>query len=261
MPGAGGASSTPPASPSAQAKAPKPLNLPPSAVPVRSTVATPPPLRGQSGQQGTAVDALLHEVISADASMEKFRFRLKPRFESLLKADDDAVLNWGERNLGALRQVSQDQARLAGELARINPTQWTERCKQAASRPPSVLGRIFGGNGETPQYYETKVDQIRTELMQFRKELTALYEEVEPDAEDLLMDVTALQTFAKQPGSKLDAVLVDGRLRTLIAAQQTVLMTMQALDNFKATCAQSMMTIDQLLQVIIPNWRLAESQR
>ena len=203
---------------------------------------------------------MLNDAISNDNALEKFKFRIKPRLDTLIKADDDDMLNWGERNLVALRSVTQSKAKIAASISQINPSEWINRCTNASCKPPSLMGRLFG-NLETPQYYEAKIAQIRDELAIVIKDLRKLQEEITPDVEDLQMDVAALQIILKHEPSRFDMMISDGRLRTLIAAQQTVVMAVAALDQFKSTCAQYVQTVDKLLQVTIPNWALANSQQ
>jgi hypothetical protein len=237
---------------------PRPLNAPDTPKP---RGGNPRPLGSAVGSQGTTkIDVMLNDAISKDTALEKFKFRIKPRLETLIKSDDDDMLNWGERNLVALRTVTQSKATIAARISQINPSQWIDGCTTASCKPPSLMGRLFG-NLETPQYYETKISQIRDELAIVIKELRKLQEEITPDVEDLQMDIAALQIILKHEPNRFDMMISDGRLRTLIAAQQTVVMAVTALDQFKSTCAQYIQTIDKLLQVTIPNWALANSQQ
>lgn len=261
---------------------PKPLNIPGSAsppIPTGNTGGrTPRPLAVSPGASAGApntpnsprsiplggvanpkVDGLISAALTADPSLISFKFRLKPRFDDLLTMDDDDLLNWGRRNLTALGSVTHEKSKIAADIARINPGDWIERCANAACRPPSLMSKLFG-SPETPQFFQTRISQMRDELMVVIKELRRLHEEVSPDVEDLRMDIAALQTFVTTE-QRFDPILADGRLRTLITAQQTVIMAMTAIDQFRITCAKYIETIDNLLQVTIPNWEIATSQR
>ena len=204
-------------------------------------------------------DALVRAAISSDPTMVQYAMRLKPRFATLSTCDDDDVLDWGDRNLTALQSVTASKAKIAGRISQIDPTGWIDKTTTASCKPPSLMSRLLS-SGDTPQYYQTRLTGVRGELVDAMRELKKLHEEIFPDAEDLRMDIVALQIFNANNPSKFDPIITDGRLRTLMAAQQTVVMTMTAIEQLRATNATNIQTIDKLLQVTIPNWLLATSQ-
>lgn len=205
-------------------------------------------------------DEFVQAAIDDDPTMAQHKMRLKPRFATLASHDDDDIMDWGQRNLVALSDVTSKKNKLAARLSQIDTLTWINKAMEASSKPPGLMNRLFGG-AENPQFFKTKLGHIRTELLTMRRDLKTLYDEVFPDAEDLRMDIVALTVYHRGSTGKFDDVIVQGRLRTLTSAQQTVMITIMAIEDFRATVASHITTIDNLLQVTIPNWELAESQK
>lgn len=205
------------------------------------------------------IDALVQTACANDPALTYVSMRLKGRFSTLCGMRRDDVIDWGERNLVALRSVSDDHARIAAKITDLNPSQWISRATDASNADKGLLGKLFGG-AETPQYYETRLKGVRDQLRDIARELRDLHDEINPDAEDLRMDIATLECYYREHPDHFDITLVQSRLRTLVSGQQTVVMVMQSLDNNITNCQRHVQTIDQLLQVTIPNWRLAQSQ-
>ncbi len=244
--------------PVAPARNPRSIGLPNAPTPIVNRG----PGRGSTiglASNNTAHDDLVAKAIADDPGLQAHAMRIKPRFATLCGCCDDDVLDWGERNVKALRSVTESNAKLAARINQMKCTEWIDRTSEAANSDRGLLTKLFR-NAENPQYYQTRLTGVRDELVAALKDLKVLYEEVKPDAEDLRMDIASLQTYHNHNPGRFDDVIVHGRLRTLIAAQQTVVMAMQAIEQSRTVCTTNVQTIDRLLQVTIPNWQLALNQ-
>ena len=241
--------------PPAPSRAPKPLN-----VQTPAHVSSGPPRElNIGGRDGSKVDAMLARAFDIDADMVQFKFRLKPRFDTLLLTSTDDIINWGERNLTALRDVTQEKVKIAKRISDIDATGWIKKTQEEATRVPSFMDRFT--QRETPAFYQAKLKEVRTKLSVMLPELSHLREEIFPDAEDLRMDIMALRVMVEWMDDGVGKTFAQNRVSTLVASQQTVLMVLQTIDNTKVLCGTSIQTIDELLTITIPNWEIARSSR
>jgi len=271
-----------PASERPGARIPKPLQFqsaPEPSPPVGTSSRTPRPITVEANPEPTRrhaprelsfgtdrtnpntgkVEAMLNRAFDIDTVMTGFKFRLKPRFDTLLILPRDDLINWGERNLTALRDVTAEKVKVARRMTDIDATGWITKTQEAATREPGFFDRF--SRQEPPSYYQGKLKEARAQLSAMLPELSKLKDEIFPDAEDLRMDVMALQVFVEFLEDSVYTTIAQNRVQTLIASQQTVMMVLQAIDNAKSLCASHIQTIDELLTITIPNWDIARSSR
>lgn len=237
----------------ARAFAPKPLEVKSAPPPKPTTTHLYPP----GDPAHTAIDAYV--VVHPEA--ENLRFRLKPRLDQLLGPSfrKDLLLEWGERNLETLRSGSSRQAQLSNSISQLDATGWTRRATDMTCRPPSFLNRLLGTvNSDDVEFH---IKEIRKSLVAHMVELGRLQEEMEPDVQDLRVDIMALEILKICTRDSETSMLTDGRIRTLTAAQSTIAMSVVSLRNMRDSCAQNVNSIDQLLTIAIPNWRLSNGSR
>lgn len=249
-----------PGKPAAPAPAPKPPPPPLSGLRGAQKPSTPPPApavpRRPLAPGLDRVEAQLRQVLATDPDLEKLAHRLRPRLQRLQGAQEAALMCWGEENIEVAARHSSEQAQIAGRLAQLQVPQWVERCRAACVRPPGGLLEVFRAR-ETPDLYEGRFRQLQAEMGPMITRISAIAEELRPELEDLRLDAAALTAVAPLYTDPTFSILVDNRHRILVRGHQATAQALAQADTTKALMIQHCQTLDQLLAVTIPNWRLA----
>jgi hypothetical protein len=233
----------------------------PRAISFADDASSPPKIAHRTPSSITDTSSIAGRLVllalEEDETLKSKAMRLKPRFDALLQMKSDDILNWGENNAATLRTVTAQHKDIAVHLNSLEADRWIKKIVDESSKPPTMWGKLFG---DSPQELEAKVQHIRDEIFQIIRRHSELHDEISPRSEDLRMDIVALTVLTKEAAHLFDANTVNSRLRTLIVVQQTVQMATISLENSKDMCLQHITAIDQLLQVTIPNWRIAVSK-
>lgn len=179
------------------------------------------------------------------------------RLQALLDVPTSSWYDWGQKTLDENKRATDRFAEVSRDLALLDVTKWIEETKEAAVRLPSFLERL---TAKPPSYYEAKLQQIRGSLDQLIKQLDPCVSSLSPVVDRFILDVLALQVASEGLTKPLDIQVADSRLRVLLGAQQSISVTLQGLENMKATIVQSIQTIDMLLTQTIPQWNVAHAK-
>jgi hypothetical protein len=109
-----------------------------------------------------------------------------------------------------------------------------------------------------PEAAERELTATRNAMLVKMDEFDKLSLASAPDIADLAMDALALRIYLAATPDERDAILLDSRLRTLLAGQQTAQMLTQTCDNARKVSGQHLLTIDKLLSITIPNWKMVK---
>ena len=206
----------------------------------------------------STADRLVQIALEQDETLKSKAMRLKPRFDALLQMKSDDILNWGDKNAETLRMVTAYHKDIAVRIQGLEVDVWVKKITDASSKLPSIWGKMFG---ESPIEAEAKIQEIRKALFEIIYNHTELHDEISPRSEDLRMDIVALTVLAAEAKELFDVSIVQTRIRTLIAVQQTTQMATISLENSKTACLTHIEAVDRLLQVTIPNWKIEQSQK
>lgn len=205
------------------------------------------------------VDTIVAEILAGDPELDRLKHRLKPRVQTLLSAGDAEFMRWGQENLAVAQTHSATLAKVAQRLSQLNVAEWVRKCQEASTRTDS--GGLLGmfRSKEDPAAYERRLQQLKYEMEPMVQHLAVLLDEVRPELEDLRLDAAALSGVA--PRHAADAgrsMLISNRVRTLVTGQQTAAQLVIAAENTRTTVIQNLQSMDQLLTVTIPAWRIAQ---
>ncbi len=215
---------------------------------------------GTTPQQHSAVDQLVAAAVASDPQLERIKHRLRPRLQTLLSANQNTLLCWGEENLAVTQRESVVHARLAQRVSQLSVAEWLHKCAEASTAPPGGWTAMFR-RPEGPQFYEAKLRQLQAEMGPMLTEYARLVEDVRPELEDIRLDAAALAAVAPRHQDPTMAMIISNRLRTLVTGQQTAAQLLQSAENARMTLAQHCQNMDQLLSVTLPAWRIAEASR
>lgn len=235
--------------PPAPPKAAAPLSM---SLPAPKPLPPPPPPKPKS-----RADYLLEEAIKIDAHIASDMW-FKARIEKLIALDPSDWMNWGESSLKFVREFSDKVGSISHRVNILNTTQWITDTLQNASKPKASGIMAMFSNELSPAEYEAQLTRIRGELDLARANLTILNKDMLPIAKKLRTDVLVLQVASMDQSafSSLAQTVVDGRLRSLIAGQQTMLIVENSASNLLNQVVKFMQEIDQLMSVTIPAWKL-----
>lgn len=88
------------------------------------------------------------------------------------------------------------------------------------------------------------------------EQLVAVQEEAAQEVEDLRLDAAALQQTAGRYSDASLQMVIHNRLRILASGLQTAAQLTAQAESTRMTVLQHCQTIDQLLTVTLPAWRL-----
>jgi plasmid stabilization system protein ParE len=200
---------------------------------------------------------MVQAIISSDPALAPLAHRLRPRLQTLLGCQEALLLTWGEQNLRTAMEHSVLHAQISKRISQLDVSGWVHKCQEAATRIDSggILG-MFKAK-ESPEQYEARFRQLKTELPPLLAQVSKIIEEVQPEVEDLRLDVAALGAVAPRYTAADLMMIIQNRLRTLVTGHQTTVQLLASAEACKQTLLQNIQTLDQLLTVTLPAWRLA----
>jgi hypothetical protein len=233
--------------PPPQTRAPRPLSIPD---------APPPPVRAEPPR--SIVDDLVEKAQAIEPSVQKHR--IKGRIDTVLESKVTDLLDFGARNLAPLQDTSNEKAKIASEIARIDAIGWIERTKDASCKAPSLLDRLRGG-GQSPDYFDGMLKKARAELLAFATRLEDMKRDFLREVTDLHLDAIALIVCKEVLKDTHAQHTADNRGRTLLMAHQQAAMLQQTIETSLVLCADHIGQIDHLLSVTLPAWKVAFAAR
>jgi hypothetical protein len=227
----------------------------PAAPERQRTVINPPPVVSapkRAERPKTKTDELLEKAHAVDPTVPMAR--LKGRIDTILAMTTSDILDWGQRNLTPLQNVSGRKARIAADISRINASTWLQEALNASCKVPGFLDRF---TSKPPAYYEGMLKKVRGELLAFVKELDQMKSEFFREIGDLHCDALAMMVTAEEfPDDQAKNMAVN-RAKTLMMSHQTAAMLQQTIENSLAMSAKYIQQIDDFMSVTLPNWSMA----
>jgi hypothetical protein len=202
------------------------------------------------------VEQLVQAALQADPELASLAHRLRPRFQQLEGAQERELLCWGEQNLATCQNYSRELAAVTQRLSQLSVDEWVRKCNEASTRPPGGWLAAFK-HQDSPDDYEKRFRQLQGEMGPMIQKLGAIEQEVRPELEDLRLDAAALHAAAVRYTDPTLGMLIDNRWRTLVQGQQVAAQTIATAAQSKALLIKHCQTLDQLLSVTLPAWRLA----
>lgn len=231
------------------------LNLP-EATPVAATQSAQPlnlPGRVVSPDVSPYVEA----ASKIDASLAS-----DPLFESLLlkfkNLDSWAWDKWGNEYVEKMRGSTDQLVEINKRFALIDAKRWVDETVQSSTKKRGILDGLLRSN-DNPQYYEAMLNKSRAELSILRDSILSEKKQIEITLKPLSIHALVLQVMTAQVSGDMEIKISTTRLRTLISAQQSALTFINSCDNTMTIITQQMQTIDQLLDVTIPAWKVASN--
>jgi hypothetical protein len=230
----------------------------PAAPERQRTVINPPPVASapkrveRAERPKTKTDELLEKAHGVDPSVPMGR--LKGRIDTILAMSVSDILDWGQRNLTPLQNVSGRKAKIAADISRINASTWLQEALNASCKVPGFLDRF---TAKPPAYYEGMLKKVRGELLVFVKELDQMKAEFFREIGDLHCDALAMMVSAEEfPDDQAKNMAVN-RAKTLMMSHQTAAMLQQTIENSLSLSAKYIQQIDDFMSVTLPNWSMA----
>lgn len=204
------------------------------------------------------IEQLVGIAVAADPELSRLTHRLRPRFQRLMGANEQTLMQWGQQDVDVLTATSKTHAAVMQRVSQLSVDQWVHRCMEASTKPPGFFGRLVGV--EKPDAYEARFRQLQGEMTPLISQLNQLVEELRPELEDLRLDVASMGAIAPRYTDLTLSLVINNRLRTLTAAQQSAAQLCATADASRQLLMQNCQKMDQLLSVTIPAWRLAQSR-
>lgn len=198
------------------------------------------------------IEVLINKATSIDTSLEPMR--IKGRIQTIVDMSVTDILNWGERNLAPLRDVSNAKAKIASDMSRINAFGWLQEAKDASSKSKSFFDRL---SNKTPSYYEGMLKKARSEMLAFVAELEKMKKEFKREVTDLHLDALALTVCYDVFPDDNTKMCAQERAKTLTMAHQTAAMLFTTIEQSLSQCAKAAQQIDSFMAVTMPNWKMA----
>ena len=209
-------------------------------------------------QTKSPVDTLIEAIGSIDASIEPMRVRT--RLQSLLATGINGILDWGAASLTPLQAATSIQGQIASRMAQINPSGWINDTLEASSKKPSFMDLLAKKPGAV--YYENMIKKCRGELMQLVNDLTTMGANYEPKVRDLQLDaITMLVVANSTPYDDANNMIASNRARSLQQAHQTASLLIEHIKVTKLQIAKYIQQIDDLMNITLPNWKMAEANK
>lgn len=230
-------------------KSVKKFNLPPAGS-TPQVVSAPRPK--------SQIDILIDAVVDIDTTIEPMRVRA--RLQSLLATGINGLLDWGESSLSPLQAATSLQSQIASRMAQINPSGWINDTLEASSKRPSFMDLLAKKPG--PDYYEGMIRKCRAELMVLVKEINTIGTNYEPKVRDLQLDaITMLVVANSNPYDDANNMVAANRARSLQQAHQTASMLLETIKLTKLQIADYVQKIDDVINVTLTNWKMADSNK
>lgn len=236
--------------PEAVAPPPTPARERTNIAPPEITLTPQPPPRPVKPQ--TKTDLLVEKAQQLEPTIQMQRIR--GRIDTILVMSLSDILDWGKRNLDPLLDASNAKGKIAGDLARIDPSGWVQRTLDASCKPPSLLDRF---NVKPPSYWEGMLKKTRAELQTFVVELDRMKKDFFREIADLHLDATAMLVCVDEFADDSMKLAAQNRARTLMMAHQTAAQLQMTIEQSLANCAMFCQKIDEIMTVTIPQWKMA----
>ena len=202
----------------------------------------------------TKTDELVAKALGIDPTVP--HYRLSGRIDMLLVSPVSELVNWGQQNLTPLQDASNIQTRVTADLNRINPVKWLTEAKEASCKAPSFIDRFTNAN--SPAFYEAMLNKTRLELCTLMDDATKERTRFTPEVTDLHIDQLSLAVCIDEFQNDLSLYnIANQRAKTLLMAHQSGTILLQVLNQTIEQCANFIQQIDSLLNVTIPQWKIA----
>lgn len=183
--------------------------------------------------------------------------RFAQRLKTIAVLPKTEWINVGKRALDELRPSHTEYGTLAQQYKQLDTTKWINETNEQAAKPPGMFNKIMKAK---PEYYETRLDGIRTELEVITRRAGALRTGLTDRVDTLQLDSLALQAVSQSETDPTLASVVGNRVKLLLASAQTAMLLDQEAQQLILAITTHISTIDQLLQIKIPNWKLANQR-
>ncbi len=230
----------------------------PSRIMIDSNLFSPVPQskpvnKNAQTREKTKSDLLCDRAKAINPEIETHR--IKGRIDSILSTDITFLLDWGNRNLEPLRDVSTKKSFISNELSRIDAIGWLKLSKEASCKKPSFLDRF---SAKSPDYYEGMLSKARSELLSLVDTLNKMKIEFFREVHDLYLDAISLQVCIDDLPDD-HKLIADNRVRTLLASHQTAAMLQQTIELSLKQSADHIQQIDSFLSVTMPQWKMVNN--
>jgi hypothetical protein len=246
----------PPPAPKPQPVAPPRALAPPRPSPPRVEPVKPVP-NPYNVTIDDKIDRLMERAFEIDPQTTS-NIRFRPRLDKAVSQTAREWMDWGQRGLETLRTVTVKNAEFVNKYTTLNAAQWIQETQNAANKPPSFMDRF---NRKPVSFYEGQMDRIRADLADLLVPLEAEIADLRPRFDTLRLDVLTFSVLYETLSDPHDIQVVQTRQRTLVNGQTSVAQLLQMMENTRASITQNIQTIDDLLLTLIPQWKMAESQR
>ncbi len=187
-----------------------------------------------------------------------------------LKQKPREWLDWGNDALSNVSDAANKQGTIANMMKQANVSHWLDQTNQAIAAPSKPVQTGLMGTlsnlvdrspkFEKPAHYElqlTNGKRIVTDALQLCMEAE---EKLREKVHYITMHCIVVQAVATIITDHDEMVICDNKVRTLLSAQQTAEMQLQAFENLEDVLNKQIANVDQMLFVMIPQWKLALSQ-
>lgn len=186
-----------------------------------------------------------------------------------LKQKPREWLDWGNDALANVSDAANKQVEIANIIRQADLPKWMDETNKAYQQPPKKVDDSFVGKAaaifdrspkyQSPAFYEAQLNIAKRLISDALKICMEAEEHLREKAHYISMHAIVVQSVVTILTDHDETVICDNKIRTLINGQNTALMQLAAFENLEDTLNKHIASVDQLLFVVIPQWKLALS--
>ena len=210
----------------------------------------------------TRVESVL-AIIAESHPEVSTNIRCHLRVKRFFKLPESAWPSFSQPELAAVGKLTDVEVRVANRMHDIDADKWVKECMTAYNTPPgqSIFSKLFGSHIPTPEFYKARLQGIAADLAGIAHSIPPSIDQLNLYQEALLINqiiLMALSSWAVDGNLK---GLLQNRAQTLLSAIQSTQLLRANLENIQTQAQNQAQSVDQLLNVTIPNWQMAVANR